>query len=555
MLAFLLVFNVIGAEMALATPTTSLPCRECEVMFSPVVSSKTYGEPLSFRTKDFWNICSIDIDCHSDLSKLGMVKGTISGISAYYPENDINYPLSTVVTVSSGYGRTNGFIIGPHHILTVAHRIYSKDAEKWADEITINVSSDSSEKSSVVAAHACLEWTKTSIPEREANYPRENYDYCVLIVKEAVGYKRGWMGLANIHNATLSQTMKDEIPVKFTSYSFTEQDGPRTQTGLLRKDMGNFLGYNLTTVEGDCGCPLYFDFDNKGSYAIAHHILNGPLGQRYKPGVLLKIGEILSNTWMIDGEEIFSPRILPFEEVRKSLRELFSSSPPSKDEEPPRKKQKAAHTGPSFAYNSGGFAYDFTEEGSLKRREVMELSHSLGKHFIWKLNDVIANGLQNLEMLYRLELDGINFNDQPDKERWSSLAQASMPNLIVLDISKSKGATQFLLQLTKNNKTLRNLRQVKAQKTNITFPALKSLQDMDFTILPLVRDMGCSLSYQSVAVIYVFIEGTDLSQDKDKDGELWKLHNTPGGKLWPIVYNAGQGISSAKILLKLDKFP
>lgn len=150
----------------------------------------------------------------------------------------------------TGYG--TGVLVGPHHVLTAGHCVYSEADGKWARWIEFVPARDGAAgPADIYYATELLSvtgWTTRKNAEE---------DYGLILLDQAAGLTFGWMGLhgsnrdADILNraATISGYPDDKRGYR--------QHWDRNQIVALH---GNLLKYEIDTFDGQSGSPIWHQF-------------------------------------------------------------------------------------------------------------------------------------------------------------------------------------------------------------------------------------------------------------------------------------------------------
>ncbi len=213
---------------------------------------------------------------------------------------------------------------------------------------------------------------------------------------------------------------------------------------------------------------------------------------------------------------------------------------------------------PAFVFNADGYTFDRTSAGFQFSSVSNKLSCSLSemmRFFDESQNLTVSSN--KLYDIFELRLDGDAEFQEGELLVLRKLAQLPLPNLAILDLSGRKNSTSFLRELAKN-KTLRNLRKINAERSDIDLETLESFQSMEIG-LPLIRDLPRrSEKYGiSVAPVIVKVGNTKLAVETDEQKRYrFSILDRPIGTAFPIRYisnvnNSEEAEATIQILTQL----
>jgi V8-like Glu-specific endopeptidase len=180
----------------------------------------------------------------------------ISGADRREKIQDTSYPYSIHTQIESVfkdglYGGT-GSMVGPHHLLTCGHNIYSKG--KWAQGITVYPGRQGKMatygKASVTRAYLLKSWT-----EKE----KKESDIALLVLNQSVGLLTGWGGIVSSSDSSL----------RGRTFHITGYPGDKkfvemwSSSNKIGKVFDETFGYNIDTMGGQSGSAIWSkDFGN-----------------------------------------------------------------------------------------------------------------------------------------------------------------------------------------------------------------------------------------------------------------------------------------------------
>lgn len=180
----------------------------------------------------------------------------------------------------SKYGGS-GTLVGPRHILTAAHNVFSRDTKKWASKILVRVALDGKylpfDQQKAVRVYTYRKW----VNELDPSYDSADYDMALVVLDRDIGIRVGWYGLAYLPQIAFGEERHLCIAgypkeVKGTDHSTHETD----KVGEFRKmwrmsHKMNFIApeklyYDIDTSSGQSGSSIWYEEGDK-RYIVGVH--------------------------------------------------------------------------------------------------------------------------------------------------------------------------------------------------------------------------------------------------------------------------------------------
>jgi V8-like Glu-specific endopeptidase len=148
------------------------------------------------------------------------------------------------------YGGSGSFV-GPHHVLTCGHNVYSRKFNQWADNITVypalNGGSAPFGKSTVAKVYTFRGWVTSG---------NQEFDMALLILDSSIGEHTGWCGLLS----TLDDTTLYKQEVHITGYpGDKELNQMWTMCHKISIAGPEQFDYEIDTHPGQSGSPIWID--------------------------------------------------------------------------------------------------------------------------------------------------------------------------------------------------------------------------------------------------------------------------------------------------------
>lgn len=99
-----------------------------------------------------------------------------------------------------------GTLVGPKHVLTAAHCVYSHRSNDWNSEIYFTPGRQLDEK-----PYGVYNWSKVYVMEPYIANGDRGYDFAIIVLEKEVGFELGWMGFS--HNEELKNTTNTSVNI------------------------------------------------------------------------------------------------------------------------------------------------------------------------------------------------------------------------------------------------------------------------------------------------------------------------------------------------------
>jgi V8-like Glu-specific endopeptidase len=144
----------------------------------------------------------------------------------------------------------SGVLIGPHHMLTAGHNVYSVKRKKWKDNISVRLGLHESyspfEERKVIKAYTFRQWV---------NNGDTCYDMALLLLDDSIGHKIGWSGLLCLDDEGISRETVT-ITGYPGDYGFTKM---MTMSDKVKTVQPEEFYYEINTAGGQSGSGIWIN--------------------------------------------------------------------------------------------------------------------------------------------------------------------------------------------------------------------------------------------------------------------------------------------------------
>ncbi|EMX0193143.1 trypsin-like serine peptidase [Bacillus thuringiensis] len=171
-----------------------------------------------------------------------------------------------IITRADGArARATGWLNGKGTVITAGHCVYSTDLNKWNTSITVILGRNGTEEPYGEITSTNLSsvkgWTEKHDP---------NYDYGAIILPNHIGDTTGYFGFAIYQDSQLRN-----VKANLSGYP---GDKPNTQWFMydtITNVNERKIYYNIDTMGGHSGSPVWIDAPNGQHYAVGIHAYGG----------------------------------------------------------------------------------------------------------------------------------------------------------------------------------------------------------------------------------------------------------------------------------------